>query len=233
MNAWKLATDVHHLDMHNKAPFTFEFAECHLVVQAPGSDGFLRNWSLLQNAGSFTSYSEDIQPWVQFWAHCILPNWSQVQQSGTAGHFTNKLPYILKCKKQENCKWEETAQSWLTEQGLNTNSTQPPTLGKPKNKTLTNLCVPTCHLSSPIETLESPLVNSFQLHIIPKWMRGQLYLNTVMQSSALFNWKTSSIKQTQSKFLPSYNHLSKTLFEKAGTWELGRKLAPHTHLPTA
>ncbi len=24
MNAWKLATDVHHLDMHNKAPFTFD-----------------------------------------------------------------------------------------------------------------------------------------------------------------------------------------------------------------
>jgi hypothetical protein len=54
-----------------------------------------------------------------------------------------------------------------------------------------------------------------------------------MQSSALFNRKPSSIKQTQSKFLPSYNHLSKTLFKKSGTWELGRKLAPHTHLPTA
>jgi hypothetical protein len=54
-----------------------------------------------------------------------------------------------------------------------------------------------------------------------------------MQSSALFNSKPSSIKQTQSKFLPSYNHLSKTLFKKAGTQELGRKLAPHTDLPTA
>ncbi len=43
MNAWKLATDVHCLDMRNKPPFTFYFAECHLVVQAPGSDGFLRN----------------------------------------------------------------------------------------------------------------------------------------------------------------------------------------------
>jgi hypothetical protein len=53
------------------------------------------------------------------------------------------------------------------------------------------------------------------------------------RGSTLFNWKPSSIKQTQSKFLPSYNHLSKTLFKKAGTWELGRKLAPHTHLPTA
>jgi hypothetical protein len=71
---------------------------------------------------------------VQSRAHCILPNWSQIQQSGTAGHFTNKLPYILKCKKQENFKWEETAQSLLTEQGSSTNSTQPPTLGKPKNK---------------------------------------------------------------------------------------------------
>jgi hypothetical protein len=139
MNAWKLATDVHHLDICNKAPFAFHFAECHLVLQAPGSDGFLRNWSLLQNAESFTSYSEDIQPWVQFRAHCILPNWSQVKQSGTAGHFTSKLPYILKCKKQENFEWEETAQSWLTEEGSSTNSTQPPTLGKPKNKTLTNL----------------------------------------------------------------------------------------------
>jgi hypothetical protein len=143
MNAWKLATDVHHLDMRNKAPFTFDFAECHLVVQAPGSDGFLRNLSLLQKVGSFTSYSEDIQPWVQSRAHCILPNWSQIQQSGTAGHFTNKLPYILKCKKQENFKWEETAQSLLTEQGSSTNSSQPPTLGKPKNKTLTNLYIPT------------------------------------------------------------------------------------------
>jgi hypothetical protein len=37
MNAWKLATDVHHLDMRTKAPFTFDFAECHLVLQAPGS----------------------------------------------------------------------------------------------------------------------------------------------------------------------------------------------------
>ncbi len=120
MNAWKLATDVHHLDMCNKDPFTFDFAECHLVVQAPGSDGFLRNLSLLQKAGSFTSYSEDIQPWVQSRAQCILPNWSQIQQSGTAGHFTNKLPYILKCKKQENFKWEETAQSLLTEQGSST-----------------------------------------------------------------------------------------------------------------
>jgi hypothetical protein len=43
MNAWKLATDVHHLHMRNKAAFTFDFAECHLVFQAPGSDGFLRN----------------------------------------------------------------------------------------------------------------------------------------------------------------------------------------------
>jgi len=74
MNAWKLATDVHHLHMRNKAQFTFDFAECHLVVQAPGSDGFLRNLSLLQKVGSFTSYSEDIQPWVQSRAHCILPN---------------------------------------------------------------------------------------------------------------------------------------------------------------
>jgi hypothetical protein len=43
--------------MRNKAPFAFDFAECHLVVQAPGSDGFLRNWNLLQNTVSFTSYS--------------------------------------------------------------------------------------------------------------------------------------------------------------------------------
>jgi hypothetical protein len=43
MNAWKLATDVDHLDICNKAPFAFHFAECHLVLQAPGSDGFLRN----------------------------------------------------------------------------------------------------------------------------------------------------------------------------------------------
>ncbi len=169
---------------------------------------------------------------MQFRAHWILPNWSQVKQSGTAGHFTNKLPYILKCKKQENLKWEETAKGskagseskdWVT------NNTQPPTLRKPKNKTLTNLCIPTCHLSSPIETLESPLVKSFQLHIIPKLMRGQLYLKYCHAELCTFQLKA----KLQSKFLPSYNHLSKTLFKKAGTWELGRKLAPHTHLPTA
>ncbi len=207
MNAWKLATDVHHLDMRNKAPFALDFVGCHLVVQAPGSDGLLRNWSLLQKAGSFTSYSEDIQPWVQFRAHCILPNWSQVQQSGTAGHFTIKLPCILKCKKQENFKWEETAQSWLTGQGSSTNSTQPPTLGKPKNKILTNLCIPTCHLSSPIETLESPVVNSFQLHIIPKWMRGQLYLKYCHAELCAFQLKAKLHKadpvQVPSKLQPS------------------------------
>jgi len=43
MNAWKLATDVHHLDMRNKAPFALDFVGCHLVVQVPGSDGLLRN----------------------------------------------------------------------------------------------------------------------------------------------------------------------------------------------
>jgi hypothetical protein len=232
MNAWKLATDVHHLDLHNKAPFTFD---CRMSSGSPGS----WQWWLPEKLKSTA------KGWILY---IILRGHSTLGAIQSSLHLTQLKPGTrirycrafhqqtsihIEMQKAREFNWEETAKSWLTEQGSSTNSTQPPTLGKPKNKTLTNLCIPTCHLSSPIETLESPLVNSFQLHIIPKWMRVNCISNTVMQSSALFNWKPSSIKQTQSKFLPSYNHLSKNLFKKAGTWELGSKLAPHTHLPTA
>jgi hypothetical protein len=69
------------------------------------------------------------------------------------------------------------------------------------------LCVPTCHLSSPIETLESPLVNSFQLHIIPKSMRGQLYLKYCDAELCTFQLKAKLHKadpvQVPSKLQPS------------------------------
>jgi len=86
----------------------------------------------------------------------------------------------------------------------------------------------TYHLSSPIQTLESPLAKSFQLHIIPKWMRGQLYLKYCHAELCTFQLKAKLHKadpvQVPSKLQPSKQDPLQEI------WKLGvGKKASSTH----